>query len=230
MKPYLLSLASYTPGVERYVRSLPRLEDGVEWVNVVFNPIFAPDESITDCLSHFETIETGQPYPGNLNRFNYLPRLDPERLWLFTDTADVVFQAPIPELQDRIYVCPEHDTWGADNWWKGVLEPFPQIATELAGLPIYNMGTWAMKGSRALEMIRFVLGNADRLNHANWCDQPLYNLWLKDQEVTVHPALMACLYDGLSRGEIIKQARLFVNNQGEAYSIIHANGNLKDKL
>lgn len=230
MKPYLLSLASYTPGVERYVRSLPRLEDGVEWVNVVFNPIFAPDESITDSLSQFQTIETNQAYPGNLSRFNYLPRLDPERLWIFTDTADVVFQAPIPDLEDNIYVCPEYDTWGADNWFRRTLQPFPEVAEELAGSPIYNMGTWAMKGSRALEMIRFVLGNADRLNHANWCDQPLYNLWLKGQDITIHPTLMACLYDGLSRGEIIKQAHLFVNKQGETVSIVHANGGTKSSL
>jgi hypothetical protein len=230
MKPYLISLASYTNWVERYVRTLPRLEDSVEWVNVAFNPIFAPDNSITDSLSQFQTIEPRQPYPGNLNRFNYLPKLDQERLWIFTDTADVVFQAPIPDLQDKIYVCPEYDTWGADNWWKNALEPFPKVAQELEGLPIFNMGTWAMKGSQALEMIRFVIGNAYRLSNATWCDQPLFNLWLKDQEITVHPTLMACLYDGLSAGEIIKQARLFVNPQGEAYSIVHANGGTKTSL
>lgn len=234
--PYLISLASWTPGVERYLGSLRNLENSVEWVDVRFksepgeyNPIFqfVPGIGVRNCF-------VDGPYPGHLYRLDYIPDdLDPKRWWIFTDTADVVFQAPIPDLEElgkTIYVAPENEVHRNNGYWAGLISEYPK-ADPLLDRPIYNMGCWAMRGTKALELVDYLRMHRHDCGPAG--DQPLYNLWLREQPadiVGVHSSLMVTLYANLEKGYCRRENGLFVNEQGEPFSIVHANGSTKEHL
>jgi hypothetical protein len=201
--PYLLSLASYVPGVEDYITSLPKLGNDVEWKNV----------EIKD-------------YPGNLYRFNFFPKdLDPYRMVIFTDTSDVIFQCPLPKLKKRIYVCPEDAKFDEHSWWNAFFQKYD--FHELDGEPIYNMGGWAMPVHKALELFDFMRENVHIFAFDQCSDQPLFNMWLKTQKFEVHPTLMSCLFDNYDKGNIKRVEKGWVNKSYDLYSIVHANGNRK---
>ncbi len=227
MKPYLISLASYTEGVKRYLESLKNLENSVDWVSVEFEP-YLPSLAVF--------YRQPCPYPGNLYRFDYLPKnLDSNRWWIFTDTADVIFQRPVPNLdQDavEVWVAPESEIHGNNGVWRGFIERYP-CAHRLLDQPIYNMGGWAMKGDKAAELVEYLKQNRAKFNcHPN-SDQVLYNLWLLDQPkeiIGVHPTLLVAMYANIEKGVVRKENGLWVNERGEPYCICHFNGSTKEFL
>ena len=229
--PYLISLASYTSGVDRYLDSLKNLGNSAEWIPVVFDSATWPHH-----LAETPSYRIDTPYPGHLYRFEYIPQdLDPDRWWIFTDTADVIFQKPIPDLDGlgiEIWTAPESETHRNNGIWKGIIGQFPQ-AEKLLDTPIYNMGTWAMRGQKALELVQYLQDNRASFNcHPN-SDQLMYNLWLTEQPteiVGVHPTLMVCLYANLEKGFVRKENGVFVNEAGQPFAITHANGNQKEWL
>lgn len=207
IKPYLLSLASYTPGCDNYIFTLPKLENSVEWINVDF-----------------------KEYPGNLFRFNHIPfdRLDDKRMMVFTDTGDVIFQKPIPELEAKIYVTPERANFDRTSWFNQLFER--NDYHELDGTPIYNMGTWAMPVYKVKEMLNYIFSMSHTFKDEGGCDQPLFNMWLRTQKFEEHPELMVCLFNNFETGDVVKENGIFLNKVGKPYSIVHANGNKKDLL
>lgn len=229
-KPYLVGIASNHDGVKRYLSSIHEVARDVESILISYSPqIDANDAGYVDQIRRIE-----EPYPGNLYRFKDFPRdLDPKRMVIFTDVGDVWFQGRLPELEHKIYVCPEYDFFGKDNWFKPHLEAFN--FHYLDGEPIYNMGTWAMPVAKAYELMAFLENNSHFFGHWSACDQPLYNWWLQRQEFTTHPTLMTCLYDSLNTGFTTKSEAFlghyyYFNPEGKAFSIVHANGNTKEKL
>lgn len=226
-KPYLVGIAS-DHGIDKYLQSAVNTTRSVESILVSYNPQI----DFNKCGWIDQIRRINESYPGNLLRFKDFPMdLDPERMVVFTDVGDVIFQTPIPKLEKQIYVCPEYDIWGKDNWWKQHLNAFN--FHNLDGESIYNMGTWAMPVSKAYEMIKFLEKNAHLFGHWQACDQILFNLWLQNQEFTTHPRLMTCLYDGLGSGNVIKEYKgvlgsSYLNLDGYLYSIVHKNGNSKN--
>lgn len=220
-KPYLITIASNHGNVKRYLDTLANVSKQVESILVSYNPQIP----IEQCGNVDKVIRIDEPYPGNLYRFKDFPRdLDPERMVIFTDMSDVWFQTELPDFENDIYVCPEYDFWGKENWWKKHLDAFN--FHYLDGEPIYNMGTWAMPVKKAYELMKFLEDRSILFGHWQASDQPLFNLWLQYQEFVVHENLMCCLYTGKS---VRTDGKYFWDKTTEKWiSIIHANGNSKE--
>lgn len=237
-KPILLTIASKSEGVDKYINSLHNLKNGVEVFRFQYDPIVEDaearikDQGITD----LKLKPIGLPYPGNGQRWDCLEEgdIDPARFYIHTDFSDVIFQFPIPELNpEKIYLSYEGVTFEENNYWRMIIGNFPFLKP-LNKRPIFNVGTFAMNGKRLLEWISFVKDfnkNNPGLNH----DQPKFNLWLLDKypsdEFVIHPTLFTTLYAdvGLQKTFYIKE-RGFFNKHDELYSIVHANGSLKFML
>jgi hypothetical protein len=206
-KPYLISIASWTPGVDDYVRSLLMLGDSVEWINVEL-----------------------EIYPGHLYRWDYIPKgLDRNRLFIFTDTADVIFQAPLPELDPKfIYVSDEGIKFKDNGFWMGVIERNPRFKS-LKENQIYNVGTWAALGHIMDDWVEFVKKERGKTKNMV-IEQLLFNVWLQDKEITVHPNLFGTLYSSYSKGIIKLDHGIFYDNEHGIISIIHGNGDSKSLL
>ncbi len=230
-KPYLISLASDSLGVERYLSSLWNLKDSVDWVNVEFKPYFS--SGLKRAVGR--TISAGHQYPGHLFRWNYIPQdLDPDRWWIFTDTADVIFQAPIPDLDEtgkKIIVAYEGISFAENGFWTGLIEHYPQFKN-LLEQPVFNVGCWAMRGDEARDFIAYLKARRKEGMHQA-CEQLIYNQWLETktpQIMGTHRNLMCTLYAGLERGFVHRDGGAFINQLGEPFSIVHANGNTKNYL
>jgi hypothetical protein len=224
-----------SPGVEGYVASLKNLKDSVNWISVEYDPPLEVSE--VDSLTNLIRIETHRSYSGHLQRFtDLLDKLTTmENGWyIFTDTADVRFQAPIPNLKSvdkPIIAVSEGILHKEHSWWTGMIEEYPEFRP-LLDEPVHNMGVVAMRGYMFLTFLNYLRNVNSAGRYAHNCDQALYNLFLLEwkDEVAYHPSLMTCLFDNWSKGNVLKKDGLFVNREGEPYSIVHANGNHKNLL
>jgi len=218
---YLVSITSLTEGFDRYRESCYKLGEKIISLSVVFDR--------TETSLDFYNIKIDSSYPGNLSRFCFFPMgLDDDDMVIFTDSSDVIFQYKLPRLKKSIYVSPEYEFWGEDNWWKQHLDRFD--FHELDGTPIYCMGTWAMPFRKVKELLQFIDKNKYRFDGWEMSDQILFNWWLLSQKSEVHPTLMTSLYNSYGKGYTKKEGNYFVNQDGKPYSIVHANGNTKDLL
>lgn len=216
-KPYLISIASKTPNYGRYLRTRKIVEPSAQVIEVVFR-----DE-----------------YPGHLRRWNYVPPrslADPAVWVIFTDTEDVVFQAPFPNLDatgKEILVADEGVTHRESDFWKGFLEPYEDLRDALWNERVYNVGCFAMKAKHLADWIAFVKDNRSRFPGLSVAEQPLFNLWLKTRAPEiwgVHPYLFTTLYANLEKGNVMVIDRVFVNREEDPYCVVHANGNMKHML
>lgn len=233
LKPYLISLASYSSGVRRYLDSFKHLKDSVEWISVEFDPSFIVNDAIADCLTSFRRGWPQCPYPGNLKRFDYIPfdRLDEDRWWIFTDTADVIFQAAVPDLDlsgKEILVSCENEVFGESWFFKPMIEAFKPKLDVLLDRPIHCMGTWAMKGRLAKDLISFLQQRAPEFGNHPQIDQPLFNLWLMGHDFGEHPTLFATLHKNLGLGNITQGEDGRFYQKGQLAVIVHGNGNTKE--
>lgn len=221
-KPYLVSIASFTEGAEpeEYVRG--------------YNRYYETLKNLKDSVEHIDVRLSG--YPGHVERWQFFPKgLDPSRWVIFTDTPDVIFQAPIPDLDaegKEIYAAWEGENHQDNAWWVEKFKTIWSGYTDLLDKPVYNAGTWAMKVPYAQMWV-------ERINNIYWggdrngmCEQAEYCRWLNSHgdKVGVHPSLMSVLHANLSKGNIVKRGNLFMNRDNIPYSIIHGNGDTKKFL
>lgn len=211
-KPYLISICSPAPERDHYLKSLPNLRDSVEPVNV--------------------ELET---YPGHLFRWDFIPKeLDRERVFIFTDSYDVIFQKPIPTLSpDYIYAANENEIFKNNDFWIEVLSRCPQF-NNLNNETIYNVGTFACVGKTMDNWVSFL--QSSRSGDINTLDeQLLFNSWLRKPEnnslLKELPDLFTTIYANMEKGTtILNEKNQFVNQNGELYSVVHFNGSTKDLL
>jgi hypothetical protein len=209
-KPYLISISSYAPELDNYTKSLSNLGGSVEPVSVNL-----------------------ESYPGHLLRWDFMPKeLDRERMFIFTDSFDVIFQKPIPNLSpDYIYVADEGEIFKNNGFWRSKMKKYTQFDS-LYDKPIYNIGSFACSGKLMDSFVKFLqtlrvgfkLGSTDQL---------LFNLWLHKPENSVMlkelPDLFTSIYANLEKGiTVINEKKQFVNKNGELYSVVHFNGGTKN--
>ena len=228
MKPYLISTCSYTPGVDRYIKSLSNLLETVELVYVDFTPHLVGEIS---GLSSVRRIKEPRRYPGPQARWQHIPTdLDLDRWWIFTDTQDVVFQRPIEDL-DRfdsrcVLVQYEGMTHAENGFWSGYIES-RSVYQNLLPLPVFCSGTVAAKGRVMMEFIKYI-GNCDQ---TVW-DQLHFNQWLIGRHVFNSQLLSAALYTNGYNGKLVKtiSGEFVWEDTGIVPAIVHGNGCSKELL
>lgn len=161
-KPYLISLTSYIHGLkENYERTLFKLKGSVIPIQVGFSPypeIHKDIKALTICGA----------YPGNVSRFDYFPKgFKDDDMIIFTDSADVIFQCPIPKLdKEFIYIAPEFTNWNSEgNYWNQFLDKYN--CHELDGKPIFCMGVWAMSYKKVKDLLQYIKLNRYRFGEWN---------------------------------------------------------------
>jgi hypothetical protein len=232
-KPYLLSLASDCIGNKKYIDTLPNVLDSVEPIMVQFMPHYkaaAPilDNNFFSARIYFEQ----KPYPGHLRRWDSTPLdLDKDRYVIFTDTSDVIFQAPIPAIDKRlIYVANEGIRFGENGFWMGVINEHPKFKF-LESQEVFNVGCFGAPVRIFEDWIHFIQENREGIiNQA--VEQLLFNQWLRLPEirskVVTDPKLFVTLYDNIDKQNVFQMDGVgFVGKEGDLFSIVHANGNMK---
>ncbi len=240
MRPYLITSTNDIPGKDRWVASLQRtLGDSVQPAIIMWEPHFAvPGDWIVRKMP--------QRYPGNLARF--LPLLDMDlerdRWFLFTDTADVLFQAPLPALDQgeaKVLVAGEGERHDENDFWQPHLA-LPLFA-DLAAAPIYNAGTWAAVGHLFMHFVQSLSEMQEECRRHGWpvlqiYDQLIFNKWIQANRAfcAEMDTLFCTLYANYTgprfngRGEARLEEGRFVNRCGAPYAIVHANGSTKALL
>lgn len=210
MKPYLISIYSYTEGCKNYERTFPRLGDSVEKV---------------DC--HLDS------YPGHLHRWDKMPKdLDRNRVFIFTDTADVVFQKPFPKLDpQKVYVANEGETLGQSSVWRALMRRYTEYAV-LANEVDYNVGTFACGGHLMDNFIEFLKVQRKGKRYRS-VEQLIFNLWLRRPDIkpriTEVPDLFCSVYANFQNSLASLKDGKVVNQKGEVFTAVHFNGSMKEK-
>lgn len=167
-------------------------------------------------------------YPGNLERFLLIPEITNDKCWyIFTDTSDVIMQGMIPDLskvKGSIIVANEGEVH-ANSYWK------PYCNSEFKSLldkPIYNAGSFAMRGKLLKEFIALAHKYASE-HHNDNVDQLIFNLFCQKHETlrVEHPSLFTTLYANMDKGTITKVGNLWVNTNLQPFTFAHANGSYK---
>jgi hypothetical protein len=228
-KPYLISLASYTIGVDRYLASLDYLGDSVELIYVDFEPR-VPTHDYFEDLHDFRLYDPKKSYPGHHNRWKHIPDdLDQDRWWIFTDTQDVIFQRPIPDLDQfgaDVLVQAEGMTHAENQVWRECIEGRWPEQANLLPLPVYNCGCWAARGHLMHGYKSYIAG----YDAAMW-DQIPFNQWLIGKNFKDCPELSAALYLSFYSGRLSRlDGTYFWTGTGLVPSIVHGNGSSKEIL
>lgn len=225
--PYLLTLCSYTPNLPRFFESVKKVN--VEHVVVAFEPY---PRGLKDC--HY----TGQPYPGHIKKYSFLPEiidtLDPERYIIFTDTEDVIFQAPLPEFTKDLYLAPENVPTHRNTWWEQhIVSYVDHRFDELLDKPIYCSGTWATKVKTFLQYLTFFEELSRTYEVAGFGDQLYFNSFIysrPDLTRSEDLTLFCSLHANMHRPEVVKGEDGIWHYNGEVITCVHANGSLKEFL
>lgn len=217
MKPYLLTLSSHTEGTDRFLESLKNID--VEHIAIQFSPK-------TPNLKSYKAYN--QPYPGNIQRFSFVPQnLDKNRYVIFTDTDDVVFQKPLPKFKYDLYLAPENLTHN-QTMWKKYIEMNP-IFSDLMYKEIYNAGCWAMKVETLYKLLDF----QNKIGVSGIMAQCYFNLFIHHNpqlSKVIDMSIFCPMYGNLQRKMIKKENGLWKMASGKIISCIHANGFNKEFL
>lgn len=208
-KPYLIAIYSYSPGCANYERTFPLLADSIERI----------DHKL-------------QKYPGHLYKWDLLPKnLDRNRIFIFTDSADVIFQKPFPALDpNKIYVANEGETFGENSYWRSLMRKYPQFSI-LADKINYNVGSFACRGDLMDNFVKFLQKNRNNSRRMT-LDQMLFNVWLREPDiwpkVTEMPGLFCSVYANFKYGLAIVKDKKIYNKEGELFTVVHFNGSTKE--
>jgi len=223
-KPYLVTVASFTDGCKRFAKSLEHIKDQVEHIHISFEPAIP-------YFPAWKKYEEG--YCGNLKRFDYIPNLDEKRFIIFSDTDDVVFQRPFPDLERmnyEVYLANEN-VKHVDSFWKPYIERNTYFEP-LMQRNVYNGGLFAMRYYVFKKYMAFVkefikwIKPEDR----GVADQLLFNLFFaKNPYYDVYAGLdVFCpLYRNIEIQSVYVKKGLFVLSDGHVPVAVHANGNTK---
>lgn len=213
---YLVTVASLTPGAtELYDQTVANLGDSVT---------FVPIRLIN--------------WPGGLLKLMAIPvETFPEDSWvILTDTSDVIFQRPIPNLDSfgySVLVCDEGLTYSESEFWLPIVNGLG--LTDMLEKPVYNM----MLAAKAYYFKEFVDMIAYHYRHGmfgsnpySFLDQLMLCRWVYDKPYGVAPNFMTSLFKNVELGLVKKddESGLWVSPDNTPYCIVHANGDTKSLL
>jgi hypothetical protein len=247
-QPLYITAASKTNGAPRFIDSLRRIKDEVEFLFIEFLPHYPDQIDKRTWMMDFENARrikfVNINYPGNIQRWKYIYSViktlkldeDPGRWVIFSDTDDVMLQRSLPVLDQgrHIYLSSEGITHKEAEYWVPIIKKYPSFRPLLEE-PIYNAGVWMMRMRYVVDWLEFVLERAEKhvvkrtLSH----DQLFFNLWLTKQNKRYFghsPNLMVSLYNNKKLGTVKKEKGFFINPNGEPYTFVHANGSTKKDL
>jgi len=217
MKPYLLTVSSHTPGVDRFLNSLKHIE--VEHIAVQFLP--------STPIKTYKQYDI--PYPGHIQKYAFVPRdLDKDRYIIFTDTDDVIFQKELPELGEfDLYLAPEN-VIHRGSWWEPYIYQHPEFE-DLLDKPIYCSGTWAMKVKTLYELLAYpqkigIFGNLCQCYFNSFIYSRPELTWYEDI------SLFCSLHANMHRPEVVKGEDGLWRVNNKVITCVHANGSLKHLL
>jgi len=207
-KPYLIQLYTRTPGCVNYERTFPIVADSVRALPIVL-----------------------RTYRGHLHRWDHMPLDLGEEMCIFTDSADVIFQKPFPELNPRlIYVANEGVCFQQNGIWRGLIRRYP-FFTPLLTETIYNVGCFACNGNLMKSWCEYLFSVRGKCRQ-NSNEQLWFNVWLRLPEnkplMTEMPGLFAPLYAMVQTKQAILKNWQFVTSNGTLYTCCHFNGSSKD--
>lgn len=248
MLPLIVTAASTSKGMLRYIKTAKKVANDVEFLFIEFKQNHPNEINGRPWMVDFPNarrIKFGNvAYPGHPKKYLWIKKIFEKfgyarqygRWVMFTDTDDVIFQTAFPEVDPakKIYVASEGLTFGESDFWPKILKKniaFRPIMDRM----IYNSGTVMMRMDFYMDWLNFIAEKLTKKSFQGWAnDQPLLNLWLSkipDQFIGEHPSLMTPLYKNLEDGRIIKTKKgVFVNKAKVPYTIIHANGSMKKFL
>jgi FkbM family methyltransferase len=207
-KPYLIELYTRTPGCANYERTFPIVSDSVRHLPIVL-----------------------RTYRGHLHRWDHMPMTLGDTMCIFTDSADVIFQKPFPELDPKlIYVSNEGKTFQENSVWRSLIRRYTQFQPMLPEI-IYNVGSFACSGKLMKSWCEYLFSVRGKCRQ-NSIEQLWFNVWLRLPEnkplMTEMPGLFAALYGNVETGTAILKDNQFVTPDGIPYTVVHFNGNLKN--
>lgn len=215
MKPYLLTLSSFTPGFPRFMRSLENID--VEHINIDFLP-----------HSGVGTQKEVR-FPGHINKWRFVPEgLDYDRYVVFSDTDDVVFQKSLPEFTYDLYLAPENVPH-RETIWAAQIEKYPAFS-ELMDKDVFNCGTFAMKVKTMYEYQEFLMTFEDGGYRKLGLEQMYFNLFVnrrRDLSRVIDLNIFAPLFRNYNDGWVKKDG---VWKANKTISCAHANGCHKELL
>lgn len=203
--------------MDRFRDSLKNID--VEHIAVQFTP-YTPG---------LQPIFTGVPYPGHIQKYAYVPVLDPNRYVIFTDTDDVIFQKELPEFGEfDLYLAPEN-VIHRGSWWEPYINEHSKEFGDLLDKPIFCSGTWAMKVKHLYDLLAYqqhigIFGNL--------C-QCYFNSFIysrPDLTRSEDIGLFCSLHANMHRPDVVKGEDGIWRHNGEVIVCVHANGSLKEHL
>ena len=207
-KPYLIQLYTRTPGCINYERTFPLVADSVRPLPIVL-----------------------RSYRGHLHRWDHMPMTLGDNMCIFTDSADVIFQKPFPQLDStKIYVSNEGVNFQDSGIWRGLIRRYPQFEPMLPEI-IYNVGTFACNGNLMKSWCDYLFSVRGKCRRHS-LEQLWFNEWLRLPEIkpliTEHPDLFAVMYANIKVGKAFIKDGKVVNKDGVLFSACHFNGGTKD--
>jgi hypothetical protein len=204
-RPVLLTSCCYTPGIERWIDTCrEHLLYQVDPLILMFKPHFPVPDG-------FAVIKMEHRYNHDCERWLPLPEIllrhGLDRWYVWTDFADVYFQAPLPSLdrpgqQVQAYVCPQDIIHRETPFWRPFLslEGFAVLEDQ----PVYDLGCMAIRGRFFLDFVNYLLMYKTFLRqHPLPVEQLFFNKWLYFQKnsIEVMEGLAVALYASYSDSE-----------------------------
>lgn len=243
-KTYIVTSYSYTAGVERYFKTLPK--SGAIPLIIQFgeSSIEYPENAIVKKFDH--------GYMGNTGRF--IPLYDiikdgdfsNDDWFVFTDTHDVFFQRPIPDLSHvgaHILVAYEGKKFKEVDFWK------IRVPSSLLEEDVYNVGSFAMRGKVLLQFLLQIKRSWDQFKEwyfmkdnlvfpyevevsknfiasifNSYTDTVLFNQFIKNKYYEELPGLFGCVAFNGELGRMKKVKRTWTTSDDKVISIVHENG------
>jgi len=230
-KIIIIGATRYVEGVERWMKTI--IDTQPDYVQPVLIK-YAPWPKKNKIPKEFKVYDIeGEGYPGNDKRHKDVWRVikdyGEDKWYVWSDTIDVIFQQPLPTLDDYkeydIITAPEKTLHKHNGYWQARMSD--EEKRILADESIRNAGLFIIKGSVYLKFVKYLT----EYNYIPNDDQACYNRWLVTQKIKELITDSLHCMGGLTGSEATFVGGKYVcKSNNKPYIIVHANGDTKPIL